>query len=142
MAVEWQARAIVGQRVRLDALCPRVEKPACAHEKPESARFCPECGKSTRPEVVDQWLPGYKEDSYGESFGGLALMRTSHSQYVVLGDALAETDRKAPMDPARGNMALTEALIGNTKRMLYVVLSKHKLYDESQFGVWTMLDAG
>ncbi len=131
MSVTYRAKAFIGCKVTRDRLFHTVKARGCDHAPLHSTLYCPHCGKLM---WVDKKVPISQWDEE-DDLSGLTLVHGMGDElYACVRYVVAEDSGIADK-----LMPLHEDSVAMTKRMLQVKLEPLGLWDESTFGLWSVL---
>lgn len=130
MGVDYTAYTIIGSRVSRAALYRLEQRQVCEHVIPEQFAYCPECGQQR---LVTVKTPLYDERS--ETINGLQVILIAETEDAYIAQWYRKTDMYD--EPARAFVPNQE----HAMKSVQVALEPLGLWDEQQFGLWTVLEA-
>ena len=140
MGVDYYAKTILGVRIK-NPIC-QIDTRGCTHKDPGigiQARFCPECGKPMW-EKSKGLHPALKDiDEVYENTDKLGMIHSTDGEEYFVGFFFRNTRSSRCSEGHLSKIEITKNFldIGKTKNKLKEVLKD--LYDEGEFGLWTVL---
>ena len=133
MGVDYYAYAFIGQKINKQKMNKDVLTAGCNHQNPGTANFCSVCGKRaftvTQQPVIDF-----------ESLKGISAIESTDNEEIFL--ALNHHQVKSGTSRGGENLAfriLDSKAVEEAKTVLKELLEPYGLWDEKQFGLWTVL---
>ena len=126
MGVDYYSYAFIGQKLNKNKLYQETIVAGCNHQNPDTANFCSVCGKRA---VIDF-----------ESLKGISAIESTDNTEIFL--ALNHHQVKSGSSRGGENLAfrtLDSKAVEEAKTVLKELLEPYGLWDEKQFGLWTVL---
>lgn len=138
MGAEYEAFSIIGCRVDGEKLFTETTVKTCTHTFDASFAFCPKCGKPATETELEA-LFDEDEGDYNGRLGGLDVVVPFSDDeipdWAYIGPIVARGSSDGPDDRTQ-----LPADLAAIKEQTRVALDPLGLWDESAFGLWTLLD--
>lgn len=149
MSTTFRAEAIIGVAIPREKIFQKKPHRNCEHKIPNGAKFCPTCGKeATR--LVDESIInipdlkyGYDNYEYMCDWGyllsrmGLSMTENQDDELYFIGIA---TEARSYDEDLTQMVTIPDS--GDLKQQLKDYLEPIGLWDESKFGLWSVMTWG
>jgi hypothetical protein len=136
MGADYYSKSFIGQKVDEEKLRIPVVKAGCSHKNGPKVKFCPECGNKAWITVNESEID--LEDLAEKS--GLELIYSTNSDETFL--AFPEHYAKSGSSNCGEELdfkPLSDNAVKDAKDALKTILEPLKLWNEADFGLWTIL---